>query len=111
MRRNLHSANLTCEATSKERGAGAMDQKEILLYVSHPSWRSWRTRRLLRRRGYHFKVLDTSGHAQLCSWLATFTGRKTLPYVFVDHRPVGGLGEIRTLERSGVLEHLVRGEL
>jgi len=56
-------------------------------------------------------MIDTTGDSQLCSWLAHFTRRKTLPYVFVDHRPVGGFGEIRMLEHSGQLEHLVRGEL
>ena len=87
------------------------EQKELLVYVSHRSWRCWRTRRLLKRQGYRFEVIDTTGDSQLCSWLAHFTGRKTLPYVFVDHRPVGGFGEIRMLEHSGQLEHLVRGEL
>jgi glutaredoxin 3 len=88
-----------------------MDQREIQLYVSHRSWRSWRTRRLLRRKGYRFEVLDATGDAQLRSWLVHFTGRKTLPYIFVDNRPVGGFGEIRALEHSGTLEHLVRGEV
>ena len=37
MRRTLGSANLSREAASKERGAGAMDQK-ILLYVSHTKY-------------------------------------------------------------------------
>jgi len=88
-----------------------MEQKRIQLYVSHPSWRSWRTRRLLRRRGYHFEVLDATGDARLRSWLAHFTGRKTMPYIFVDHRPVGGFGEIKALEHSGTLEQLVRGQV
>lgn len=87
------------------------DQKEVRVYVGHRSWRCWRTRRLLRRRGYHFEVIDTTGDAQLRSWLAHFAGRKTLPYVFVDRRPVGGLHEIRALERTGRLEHLVRGKV
>jgi glutaredoxin 3 len=86
-----------------------VDQNEIQLYVSHWSWRCWQARRLLRRRGYRFEVIDTTGDSQLCSWLEHFTGRRTLPYVFVDHRPVGGLGEIRVLESSGQLDHLVRG--
>jgi glutaredoxin 3 len=87
------------------------DQKEVLVYVCRRSWRCWLTRRLLVRRGYRFEVLGATGDAQLCSWLAHFTGRKTMPYVFVDLRPVGGFGEIRALERSGALEHLVRGEV
>jgi glutaredoxin len=32
-----------------------------------------------------------------------------VPYVFVDHRPVGGFGDIKALDRSGDLERLVRG--
>jgi hypothetical protein len=47
----------------------------------------------------------------LSTWLAHFTGGKTLSYVFVDHRLVGGWGEIATLERSGTLDRLVRGEV
>ena len=87
------------------------DQKQILIYVCRRSWRCWLTRRLLVRRGYDFEVIDATGDAALCTWLAHFTGRETLPYVFVDHRPVGGLDEIRDLERSGDLEHMVRGEV
>jgi hypothetical protein len=34
-----------------------------------------------------------------------------MPYVFVDHRPVGGFGETKALAHSGILEHLVRGEV
>jgi glutaredoxin 3 len=90
-----------------------MDQKEIRLYVSHPSWRSWRTRRLLRRRGYSFELVDATQDTAVRDSLAQLAGRKrrSVPYVFVDHRPVGGFGEIKALEHSGVLEHLVRGEV
>ena len=87
------------------------DQKELTVYVGRRSLRCWLTRRLLRRRGYHFEVMDATGDARLRSWLAHFAGRETMPYVFVDNRPVGGWGEVRALESSGVLEHLVRGEV
>jgi glutaredoxin len=71
------------------------DQKEVLVYVCRRSLRCWLTRRLLECRGYHpFKMIDVTNDAQLCSWLARFTGRETMPYVFIDHRPVGGLSEI-----------------
>ena len=88
-----------------------VEQKEVVVYVCRRSWRCRLTRRLLERRGYRFEVIDATGDAQLCSWLEHFTGRKTLPYVFVDRRPVGGFGEVRAFDGSGVLEHLVRGEV
>jgi glutaredoxin len=85
------------------------DQKEVVVYICRPSWRCWLTRRLLGRRGYRFEVIDATNNTRLCSWLEHFTGRETMPYVFIDHRPVGGLSEIMALERSNALEHLVRG--
>ncbi len=77
------------------------DQKEVLVYVCQRSWRCWLTRRLLARLGYSFEVIDATDDAGLCSWLAHFTGRETMPYVFIDRRPVGGLGEVRALRALG----------
>lgn len=37
--------------------------------------------------------------------------RETVPYVFVDLRPVGGFATIEALDYSGDLERLVRGEI
>ena len=85
------------------------DQKEVVVYVCRRSWRCWLTKRLLGHLGYPFEVIDVTNNSRLCSWLALFTGREPMPHVFIDHRPVGGLSEIRALERSGALEHLVRG--
>jgi hypothetical protein len=39
-------------------------------------------------------VIEARGDAQLRFWLARSLGRKTLRWVFVDERPVGGFGEI-----------------
>ena len=64
-------------------------------------FRCWRTRRLLKRKGYRFEILDVTDAAVLRSW----------PAHFVAHRPVGGLREIRALESSGELDRLVRGEV
>ena len=87
------------------------NQSEIVVYFCRRSLRCWLTRCLLRRGGYRFEVIDATNDAELCSWLAHFTGRETMPYVFVDHRPVGGFGEIRSLEASGTLEQLARGKV
>ena len=90
-----------------------MDQREIVLYTRERSLRCWRARRFLRRTGYRFEVVDsTEGPGGMLAELSeTFNCEMVPPYVFVDHRPVGGLGAVRTLVGSGQFEHLVRDEL
>jgi len=85
------------------------DQKDVVVYVCRHSWRCWLISRFLGRRGYRFEVIDATNDSRLRSWLAHLTGREKMPCVYIDHRPVGGLSEIRALERSGTLEYLVRG--
>ena len=92
-----------------------MYQREVVLYARSRSLRCWRTKRLLARGGYHFEVVlqATDGSPPgLRKRLAHGSAyRQTVPYLFVDGRPVGGSAEIRALSGSGVLDHLVRDEL
>ena len=94
MRRTPSSANLSHDRASKPRNVGIMDQKYIQLFVSHPSWRSWRAQRLLSRKGYTFEVVDTTEDAEVRGWLAHFAGRSSMPCQFVDHRLVGASGRL-----------------
>ena len=91
-----------------------MYQREMVLYTRSRSLRCWRAKRLLARRGYHFKVVEATND-ELLGLLKQLRSknlyRQTVPYLFIDHRPVGGLGEIRALDGSGVLQHLVRDVL
>jgi glutaredoxin len=90
-----------------------MYQREMVLYARRGSLRCWRAKRILARRGYHFEVLQAAedspwGVRKRLTYGSTY--RQVVPYLFVDERPVGGLAEIRALDGSGVLEHLVREE-
>jgi glutaredoxin len=92
-----------------------MYQREVVLHVPRGrSLRCWRAKRLLRRTGYHFEVLETSAEppSGLRKRLAHGRSyRRTVPYLFVGGRPVGGLAEMRAMSVTGVLEHVVRGDL
>ena len=91
-----------------------MDQMEVVLYVNKRSLGCRRAKGFLARKGYHVKVIHTTNE-ELGGLLMHFTqGRshkRPLPYVFIGHRPVGGFADIKSLERSGALERLVRGEV
>jgi glutaredoxin len=92
-----------------------MYQRRVVLYARRRSLRCWRAKRILARGGYHFEVVQEaaqdspSGVRKRLTHGRTY--RQALPYLFVEERPVGGLAEIRALDGSGTLEHLVRDEL
>jgi glutaredoxin len=88
-----------------------MEHKEIVIYTKSWNPRCWRAKQFFKRKGYAFEVLDVTD-GQLGARFAHFKNQRTvLPYVFVDHRPVGGLATIKALDCSGDLDRLVRGEI
>ena len=89
-------------------------QRDMIPYVRKRLLGCWRARHLLTRKGYHVDVIDMSDGTSsrpTIKRLARSAYRETVPYVFVDQRPVGGLDEIMALDHSGVLARLVRGEV
>jgi len=92
-----------------------MYQRKVVLHVPRGrSLRCWRAKRLLERASYHFELVEVSGKppSGVRKRLAHGRGyRQTVPYLFVGGRPVGGLAQMRAMSVTGVLEHVVRGEL
>ncbi len=85
-----------------------MYQREMVLYTCRGRpLRCWLAKRFLSRAGYRFEVVIDATEDP---WALTRRG-SGLPYVFVDRRPVGGMGTVRALAGSGGLEHLLRDDL
>jgi glutaredoxin len=92
-----------------------MYQREAVLHTRRvSSLRCWRAKRLLKRAGYHFEVLEAASEPPSGVRKRLARGRSyrhMVPYLFVGGRPVGGLAEMRALSLTGVLEHVLRGDL
>lgn len=100
-----------------------MQQREMVLYTRGHSLRCWRARRFLSRAGYSFEVVDVAGDPEMLERLSGAAHREVappqasahrkmaLPYVFVDRRPVGDMGTVKVLARSGRFERLLRDRL
>ena len=84
-----------------------------MLYARSRSLNGWRAARLLRRIGCYFDVIDTrTSTPKVLAELSNAAKPKvSAPYVFVDHRPVGGVGVVRGLVGSGTFDHLLRDRL
>jgi glutaredoxin 3 len=88
-----------------------MDQKPVVIYVKHRSPYCWRAKRLFRRKGYAFEVVEVSSDREFPAQPTRTTVNRTVPQVFVDGRLVGGFDVIKTFNRTGELDRLVRGEV
>ncbi len=86
-----------------------MDQMPTVIYVKHRSPYCWRAKRLFRRKGYAFEVVEVSSDRELPAPPTRTTVNGAVPQVFVDGRLVGGFEVIRALDRAGDLDRLVRG--
>jgi glutaredoxin 3 len=62
---------------------------------------------LLARRGIAFDEVDVSGDRAARARLLQETGRRTVPQIYVDGRPIGGFRELYELDRRGALEPLL----
>ena len=65
---------------------------------------------LLSRKGIPFDEIDVTSDTEVRERLVRDTGRRTVPQVFIDGKPIGGLDELRILDEQGELESLVRSE-
>lgn len=89
-----------------------MDQRNVVLYARSHSLNGWRAAPLLRRIGCYFEVIDTRRSPKVLLELSKAARHKVSPpYVYVDHRPVGGMGTVRALVGSGTFGHLLRDDL
>ncbi|EQD75506.1 Glutaredoxin, GrxC [mine drainage metagenome] len=62
---------------------------------------------LLTSRGWVFREVDVADDPAARTKLVETTGRKTVPQIFIDHRPIGGFEELKALDDSGALARLV----
>ena len=89
-----------------------MYQRNVVLYTRSHSINGWRAARFLRRIGCSFEIIDTRLAPERLVELSKAAKHKVrVPYVFVDHRPVGGMGMVRKLVGSGTFDRLLHYNL
>ncbi len=62
---------------------------------------------LLKKKGVAFKEHDVTRDPAKRAWLVEATGRKTVPQIFINGRPVGGSDDLHALDKRGELDALL----
>ena len=66
-----------------------------------------RAKSLLDSKAVSYEEIPVDGDPELRARMAERAGRRTVPQIFIDGRPVGGCDELFALDRSGELDRLV----
>jgi glutaredoxin 3 len=67
-----------------------------------------RAKRLLDNKGVLYREVDVTADAELRERMIVESGgRRTVPQIFIDGRPLGGFEELQVLDRSGELDALL----
>jgi glutaredoxin 3 len=75
----------------------------VVLFSTESCTLCGHARSLLSKRGVAFEEVDLTDHPELQAELADVTGLESFPQIVVDGEPLGGLNELRTADKDGVL--------
>ena len=67
-----------------------------------------RAKSLLKKKGLAYQEIDVTGDEEKRAWLVQASGgRRTVPQIFLDGKPLGGSDELHALDRSGELDRML----
>ena len=99
---------------ARQPGAAAAaeihESARVLLYTEVGCRFCAAAKALLALRGFAFEEIDVTDDLAARQGLFERGGMATLAQLFVDGRLVGGFDEIRDLDRTGVLGHLLAAD-
>jgi len=81
----------------------------VKIYTTNSCPYCFQAKELLTRKAVAFEEVDVTGDPKTRAWLATATGRRTVPQVFIDGKPVGGCDDLHDLDDAGELDKLLAG--
>lgn len=81
---------------------------EVIVYTTTTCPYCVRAKTLLRQKGVEYREVDVSDNPALREKMtAEAGGRRTVPQIFIDGKPVGGYDDLKSLDDSGDLDRLL----
>lgn len=82
-------------------------QAKVVMYATSMCPYCMAARMLFKNKGVEFEDISVSGDSALREKMAAMSGRRTVPQIFIDDKPLGGYDDIAALDRTGELDKLL----
>jgi glutaredoxin 3 len=79
----------------------------VRIYTAPACVYCMRAKRLFSERGIPFEEVDVAQDAEQRAAMIEASGRRTVPQIVIDGRPIGGYEELAALDREGELRALL----
>ena len=83
---------------------------KVIVYSGPSCPYCFRAKRLLGERGIAFEEIDVAADPKQRAAMMEASGRRTVPQVFIDGKPIGGYDELAALDRDGTLDRLLESD-
>ena len=79
----------------------------VIVYTTEYCPYCVRAKRLLQHKGVAFDEIDVGNDDALRAKMIAESGRRTVPQIFIDGKPIGGFDELKALDDDGELDRLL----
>jgi len=80
-----------------------MERERVVIYTTDSCGYCRRAKQLLTERGMGYTEIDVTDDPEQRAWLLEKTGRRTVPQIFIEDKPIGGYDDLVVLAREGKL--------
>jgi len=80
---------------------------KVVVYTTQYCPYCMQAKALLKHKGVTFEEVDVGEDDDLRARVVELSGRRTVPQIFIDDKPIGGYDELRALDDQGELDRLL----
>lgn len=80
---------------------------KVVVYVKDYCPYCTKAKNLLNKKGVQYEVIDIEHDEELQEYVIKQSGRRTVPQIFINDKPVGGSDDIYYLNSTGELDKLL----
>jgi glutaredoxin 3 len=84
--------------------------RKVVIYTSAGCPYCMDAKKLLDKKGVKYQEIPVDKDADKLSEMVKLSGRRSVPQIFINNKPIGGFDDLSELATSGELDTLLKDE-